>query len=176
MTDMESLLLGNPFFKAVVVPVFLALAAALLEASAALVRGKVRGSHKFRVWINQAQPDKSMSVVPLQGQSLHALRAMDGVVDIDDMVSFDLAAFGTVGIDLIIGTFAVDITTLIDGQGNSVKLGYLVFAHLMMLVGIVMFLMLANLAGPHELKSKRVRAGVAVGLGLIAMMTSFMAK
>jgi len=163
----------NIFVKAIAVPVILAVAAALLEATSALVRGKSKGQYKYRVWIRQQQPDNTSTIVPLLGQSLQSLPKLRNLVEVEQMVNFDIADFGSLGIDLIIGAFAVDVASLIDVRSNPTVSGYVLIAHLLMLIGIVMFIMLSQLATPEELTAKRTRVAVAIGLGLLAMMTAF---
>lgn len=165
--------LQNVFFKAIIIPIVLTIAAALLESATALVKGKCKGQYKYRAWIRQQQPDESTILVPLLGQSLETIRARKDVVEIEPMVNFDLADFGSLGIDLIIGAFAVDVASLVDGRANPTITGYVLIGHLLMLIGIILFLMLSHLSTPREQSDKRSRAAAAIGLGLVAMMIAF---
>lgn len=89
------------------------------------------------------------------------------------MISLDLSDFGTLGIDLIIGAFAVDIASLINKSSDSTLIGIVLLGHLCMLIGIVLFLALGHLASPEDKFEKRGRAAAAIGLGLLAMIIAF---
>lgn len=168
-------ILRNPFFRTIIVPILLACVAALLQSAVALVRGKSKGKHRFRVWIRQAVEDGGSVIVPLFGQSVDMIRARNDVVDIDRMVTFDVGEFASVGIDLVIAAFATDIVSVIGTEGDQALTGYVLLAHVFMLVGIVLFTMLAQLAGPEEEGVRRTRSAIAIGLGMMAAMLSFLA-
>jgi len=168
-------ILQNVFIKTVVVPIVLACGAALLESAAALVKGRSKGPFKFRLWIRQQYDDGSIVIVPLLGQSLKAICVRDDIVDIDPMVNFDVAEFASLGIDLVVAAFSVDVVSLIQSQGDTTMIGYVLIAHVFALIGIVLFTMLNQLASPEEQGVKRIRAMIAIGLGMVAMMISFLA-
>ncbi len=168
-------ILQNTFVKAIVVPIILAIAATLLEAASALVKGKCKGQQKFRIWVKQKEPDNNVIIVPILGQTLQTIQKRKDIVDVETMVNFDLADFGTLGIDLIIGAFAVDVASLINTKSNTILIGYILIGHVLMLIGIVLFLALGHLASPEEQSEKRGRAAVAISLGLVAMMIAFFA-
>lgn len=168
-------ILQNIFVKAIVVPIILAVAATLLEIASALVKGRCKEERKFRIWIRQEQADSSTTLVALLGQSLQDIRTRNDVVDIETMVSFDIADFGSLGIDLIIGAFAVDIASLIDARGDPRVIGIVLVGHILLLTGIVIFLMLSHHDTPEEQKNKRIKVAIAIGLGLFAMIVAFLA-
>ena len=169
------MILQNVFVKAIVIPILFACAAALLESTAALVKGRSRGDRKFRVWIREQQEGSSSVISPMLGQSLAAIRKREDIVDIDPMVSLDVADFASLGLDLVIGAFAIDVASLLDVQGDPIMIGYVLVGHVFALIGIILFVMLNQLARPDEQKMKRIRATIAIGLGLVAMMISFLA-
>lgn len=168
-------ILQNTFVKAIIIPILFALAAALFESTAALVKGRGKGEYKFRVWIRQQHQNGNVTISPMLGQSLAVVRKRLDIVDIDSMASFDVGDFASLGVDLVVGAFAVDIASLISAQGDPTRIGYVLVMHIFALIGIIMFVMLNQLAGPDEQKPRRVRASVAIGLGLVAMMISFLA-
>jgi hypothetical protein len=169
----EMAIIQNIFVRVIIMPVIFAVLAAGLESVAALVKGKCRGQYKYRLWIRQQQSDKSTVLVPLLGQSLQSARTLSDVVAIEPMVSFDLADFGPLAVDLIVGAFAVDIASLSGAPANPVLIGYILTGHLLLLIVIVALLMLSHQASPEELSDKRNSAAAAILLGLLAMMLAF---
>lgn len=167
------MILQNTFVKAIIVPIILAFVAASAEAICALVKGRSKGQYRFRVWIRQQQED-STSVVALHNQSLETIRERDDVVDIDSMASFNIADFSTVGIDLAIGAFAVDVASLIEGRGNSTIITYLLVAHLGLLLGTMGFVMASQLSPPDDEKARRYSSLIAILIGLAAMILAFL--
>ena len=123
-------ILQNVFVRAIIVPIVLACAAALLECIATLAKGRSKGQYKFRVWIEQKLDDGTTRPVPLHGQSIGAIHARDDIVDIEPMVNFDVANFASLGIDLVVGAFAVDIASLIQAQSDMTITGYVLIVQL----------------------------------------------
>jgi len=163
-------LLQNIFVKAIIIPVVLAVAAALLELICGLAKGKSDGQRKFRVW---TQKQENNGTIPISHQNLDDIRKNKNIVDIELMVNVDITNFSMVAIDLIIGAFAVDITSLINTSTVPTIIGYVLIAHLMMLIGIVLFLMLSTSVPPEAHTLRKIEALIAIGLGVLAMMIAF---
>jgi len=168
-------ILQDPIVRAITIPIIFALAAALFESTAALVKGRSKGDYKFRIWVRQDDGNGHSTIAAVQGQSISSILRHTDIVDIDSMVSFDLADFATLGIDLVVGAFAIDVASLLSSDVSPTSIGLALVMHVFALIGIIMFVMLTQLANPTEVKTKRIRASVAIGLGLIAMMISFLA-
>jgi hypothetical protein len=170
-------ILQNLFFRAILVPILLTIAAALLETAANLAKGRSIGQYKYRIWARQKQADGSDTLVSLRNLSLETILESyrTTVVNIEQMVSFDVAEYGSLGIELMIGAFAVDIVSLINASCDPTITGYILIGHLLSLIGVVLFVMLNHLASPEEQSSKRIRALISISLGMSAMMIAFFA-
>jgi hypothetical protein len=168
-------IIQNSFFRSIIIPILFTFAAALFDSTTALVKGRCKGIYKYRAWVRQEHRNGHVTISPMMGQSLATVRERSDIVDIDTMVNFDIADFGSVGVDLIVGSFAVDIASLLRAQNDPTRIGYILIMHLFSLIGILMFLMLSQLSGPDEQKSKRILSSIAIGLGIVAMMVSFLA-
>jgi hypothetical protein len=164
-------ILQSPFLKSVVIPILLAFLAALLQCMTLLIRGRSKGQYKFRLWVKQGR-GKSTTLMPVPHQRIQDIRNHKQAVDIERMPSLDWGDFTSVGIDLILGAFAVDIVSLTGGQKNSILTPYLLFIHLLMLVGVLLFLMLGQVAPPED-RQRKTTTVMATVLGTVAMMLSF---
>ncbi|MFW9917282.1 MAG: hypothetical protein ACFFGZ_16880, partial [Candidatus Thorarchaeota archaeon] len=140
-----------------------------------LVKGKRSGQMRYMAWLRKQNGSGNETFVRLPDQSLEDIRSNKEIVEIDLMVSFEIADFTSIGISMVIGAFAVDIATLVNATGNPVITGYLLFGHLMMLIGILLSTMLSKLVPPQDNTNKNVKSGVAISLGILAMMLAFFA-
>ena len=168
-------ILQNVFVKAIIVPVLLALAAAILETTVALVRGISKDESKYFAWVEKQNSDGTSRIIRVTDQTFTDLQSRQDVLEIEQMVSFDVANFSTLGLDLVVGAFAVDVASLINATGNTTTVGFVLTGHFLMLIGILLFTVLNQLTSPNDLSTKRVRALISIGLGILAMMLAFFA-
>jgi hypothetical protein len=163
----------NPFVKSIIFPIIFAVTGAILEAITALVKGKCNGNRKYRIWVREAESEASALAVPLLNQSIDTIRTHNNIVEIEQMVNFDISDFGGIGIKLIIGAYAIDIISLVGTQSDPNTISILLLVHLFFLMGIVYFIMNRHLASPEQLNLKRNRAAFSIGLGIFAMAITF---
>lgn len=81
----------------------------------------------------------------------------------------------SLGLDLTAGAFAVDVASLIGGEGAAEYLGWAMWGHGLMLIGMFALLLANQQALPNEVGRMRITAALAVAVGLAAMATSFLA-
>jgi hypothetical protein len=198
MVQILQSLIHNIFFISVGVPVMLTLGAAFLEIVTSLAKGRCRGDGKYLVWIEVSSPQQipaSSSSSTTQGrvQVIKKLqqypnltineirqRSREKIVEIETLCSISITEFNTIGIDLIIGAFSVDIAFMLaHGTNASVqvedlsKLGSIVFLHLLFLIGILSSVAFAKNAAPDEEKLKGRSSFAAIILGLCSMIAAF---
>lgn len=170
-------LLQNIFFKTIIIPIILTLGSTGLESISALVKGSARGDYKYKLWIKEKRNGSENEVWPLPNQSIDNIAAgkIPDIVEIEPMFSFDLSEYGSLAINLIMGAFTVDITSLIDKQGSPVNVGGLLVIHVLLLIGILGALTWRYNASPNEIKRKRNSVLLAITLGFLAMFSAFLA-
>lgn len=69
----------------------------------------------------------------------------------------------------------MDVASLIGGEGAAEYLGWAVWGHGLMLIGLFALLLANQQALPNEVGRMRTTAALAVAMGLAAMATSFLA-
>jgi|GEM_PF-6572662 len=174
-------LLGNLFIRSIVIPIFLALTVAYLKPTVDLVKGRMKQCSgdpqdhcKFRIWVgaNGRPPYR-----PITDQSIRHIvqtHKLDTVA-IQPLPDFSFGELATVGLDLLVGAFAIDLASLIASNPTQVSLFPMIFMlHLVLFVPIILVQMLNHLDSPGLSQARNRRAVISLGLGLVAMMTAFM--
>ena len=166
-------ILQNPFVKIIVIPILLTFLAALFETVSKLVRGIAgKGSGKYKAWVEQ--PEGIIQVMSTLGAITHMIKEDDAsIIEIEQMSSFSLVDYNSIGISLSIGAIVVDVTSLINKSSNPVYAGCIIILHLFFLAGVLIFVSLSHQAAPEEQSYKRRRSLFAMVTGLVAMIMAF---
>jgi hypothetical protein len=165
----------NTFFRSIFIPIILTCASALLEIISMLVKGKSNGGNRYRVWVQQDQPDGTKFTIAIPHQSIDQISGRSGIVEIEQMVNLDVTDFKALGINLMLGAFSVNIASLVGNPTttNPRMTGFVLFGQLLLLVGVLLFTILCYLVPPENNSLRKRYISASILLGLIAMMISF---
>jgi hypothetical protein len=166
-------ILQNTFVKSIFIPILLTCASALLEITSVLVKGKSQGKNRYRIWIQQKQADGSKLTIAIPHQSIDQIAGQSDVVEIEQMVSLDVTDFRSLGINLMLGAFSVDIASLMEKPTNPRMTGFVLFGHLLMLIGVLFFTILGQLIPPEDESTRKRHTLSSIVLGLVAMIVAF---
>jgi|GEM_PF-7030885 len=177
-------ILSNSFFKSIFIPILLALLSALLEYTLGLAKGRSNQNSQYRVWVKEQDSNTPRSYI----KSLNFIRSENNFIHVENLISPEWSEFGSVANSLIIGAFAVDITSLIDfhsinqtnsnvlvNQTSPILIGVILLIHLFLLLLISLFLILNNQTSPLQQSQKNNYVKLAILSGLIAMFLAYFA-
>lgn len=160
---------------AVTVPVLYAVATKILDF---YVKWELKGRRnrgEYRIWTEE-EDDPDWKFYSGDVETLVALHGNGSrVAHIEQSVRFWKGNPYSLGLDLTAGAIAVDVTSLLRGQGASEYLGWAVLLHFILLVGVIMLVVSNQNTTPKEVGRMRFTAAFAVLLGLVAMGSSFLA-
>lgn len=160
---------------AVVVPVLYALVTKMLDHCVTWELKGRRSRGEYRIWTDDGHdPDWKLysgdvdELVTLHGNGSR-------VAHVEQSVRFWKGNPYSLGLDLTAGAIAVDVTSLIGGQGAYEYLGWAVLLHSLLLVGVIALVVSNQNSSPKEVRWMQATAALAIFLGLAAMGTSFLA-
>jgi hypothetical protein len=191
-------ILGNVFVTSILVPLILTGISTVLEYSSALVKGKANKDRIYRVWIQETPVNPGSAtalssgstgnsttansavasvprIEPYSPRSIDFLYSRSDFIHVEPLISHEWSDFSSVAINLIVGAFAVDITSLLSPNSNSFLTAFVILGHLTVLGAIFLLLTSSNLTEPSQMKRKNKYVMLAIILGLIAMVIAFLA-
>ncbi len=150
------------------IPILFAVFSALFQ----FVANLTKGEQKFRVWVRQQENGESILVLH-QGQTTTGISGLKNLVDIDRLAGFDVI-LAPVGIDLVIGAFALYAAALIRATGTAESMLGVLVVDIGALIAVVILGALVNLVGPDETRIKTGCTAGAILTGIAAMAISFL--
>lgn len=159
---------------AVAVPIVYAVVTKMVDF---LVRWELKGRRsrgEYRFWTrDQHAPDWD-----LHTGDVERLVALHGngseVAHVEQSVRFRKANPYSLGLDLTAAAIAVDVASLLSGQGDPAFVGWAVLLHSLFFAGVFVLVLSNQNAAPYEVWWARSTAAAAVFVGALAMVSSFL--
>jgi hypothetical protein len=183
----------DSFVKSIIIPLVLTIASTGMEYLSALPKGKASKDRIYRVWIPETNSSSSSNLTSSSTTSatlssavinppdlqhftpraIDFLHSRSDFTHVETLITKEFSDFGSVAINLIIGAFAVDITSLLDANNTSTITGVVILVHLLFLIAILGCLLLNNMTEPINTAEKNRYVKLAILFGLIAMTIAF---
>jgi len=160
-------------FAAIVVPIIIVFMAGLVEFVTSWST-KGRSKYPLRIWTSEVG-DEEWRWEPADVDRLVTLQEHKEIQHIEPTVRFSIASFSSLGLDLVMGAYAIDVASLIQNEGAPTYLGIAVIVQLVMLIAVVCCMQINQSTPPYQPVSGKLSALGAIFFGLVAMMSSFLA-